>query len=293
MTAKIIDGTAMAREVRAEVAEGVSALKASTGLTPGLAVVLVGDDPASAAYVRNKGRAATEAGITARDVRLPADTSQDELLEKVAELNEDHRVHGMIVQLPLPSHVDEHVVTEAIDPRKDVDGLHPMNVGRLVAGRPRFVPATPAGVQQMLLRSGYDPEGRRVVVCGRSEIVGKPLSILLMQRLEGSNATVTVCHTRTRDLAEVTRQADILVAAVGSPLFVTGDMVRDGAVVIDVGINRVDAPQRRRGYRLVGDVDFDAVSQKAAAITPVPGGVGPMTIAMLLDNTLRAARSSR
>ena len=293
MTAKIIDGTAMAREVRAEVAEGVSALKASTGLTPGLAVVLVGDDPASAAYVRNKGRAATEAGITARDVRLPAETSQHELLEKVAELNEDHRVHGMIVQLPLPSHVDEHVVTEAIDPRKDVDGLHPMNVGRLVAGRPRFVPATPAGVQQMLLRSGYDPEGRRVVVCGRSEIVGKPLSILLMQRLEGSNATVTVCHTRTRDLAEVTRQADILVAAVGSPLFVTGDMVRDGAVVIDVGINRVDAPQRRRGYRLVGDVDFDAVSQKAAAITPVPGGVGPMTIAMLLDNTLRAARSSR
>ena len=293
MTAKIIDGTAMAGEVRAEVAEGVSALKASTGLTPGLAVVLVGDDPASAAYVRNKGRAATEAGIMARDVRLPADTSQDELLEKVAELNEDHRVLGMIVQLPLPSHVDEHVVTEAIDPRKDVDGLHPMNVGRLVAGRPRFVPATPAGVQQMLLRSGYDPEGRRVVVCGRSEIVGKPLSILLMQRLEGSNATVTVCHTRTRDLAEVTRQADILVAAVGSPLFVTGDMVRDGAVVIDVGINRVDAPQRRRGYRLVGDVDFDAVSQKAAAITPVPGGVGPMTIAMLLDNTLKAARSSR
>ena len=293
MTAKIIDGTAMAREVRAEVAEGVSALKASTGLTPGLAVVLVGDDPASAAYVRNKGRAATEAGIMARDVRLPAETSQHELLEKVAELNEDHRVHGMIVQLPLPSHVDEHVVTEAIDPRKDVDGLHPMNVGRLVAGRPRFVPATPAGVQQMLLRSGYDPEGRSVVVCGRSEIVGKPLSILLMQRLEGSNATVTVCHTRTRDLAKVTRQADILVAAVGSPLFVTGDMVRDGAVVIDVGINRVDAPQRRRGYRLVGDVDFDAVSQKAAAITPVPGGVGPMTIAMLLDNTLRAARSSR
>ena len=293
MAAKIIDGTAMAREVRAEVAEGVSALKASTGLTPGLAVVLVGDDPASAAYVRNKGRAATEAGIMARDVRLPAETSQHELLEKVAELNEDRRVHGMIVQLPLPSHVDEHVVTEAIDPRKDVDGLHPMNVGRLVAGRPRFVPATPAGVQQMLLRSGYDPEGRSVVVCGRSEIVGKPLSILLMQRLEGSNATVTVCHTRTRDLAEVTRQADILVAAVGSPLFVTGDMVRDGAVVIDVGINRVDAPQRRRGYRLVGDVDFDAVSQKAAAITPVPGGVGPMTIAMLLDNTLRAARSSR
>ena len=283
----------MAREVRAEVAEGVSALKESTGLTPGLAVVLVGDDPASAAYVRNKGRAATEAGIMARDVRLPAETSQHELLEKVAELNEDHRVHGMIVQLPLPSHVDEHVVTEAIDPRKDVDGLHPMNVGRLVAGRPRFVPATPAGVQQMLLRSGYDPEGRSVVVCGRSEIVGKPLSILLMQRLEGSNATVTVCHTRTRDLAKVTRQADILVAAVGSPLFVTGDMVRDGAVVIDVGINRVDAPQRRRGYRLVGDVDFDAVSQKAAAITPVPGGVGPMTIAMLLDNTLRAARSSR
>ena len=292
LTAKIIDGVAIAREVRAEVAAGVSALKESAGVTPGLAFVLVGDDPASATYVRNKGRAATEAGIAARDVRLSADTSQRELLDTVAALNEDDAVHGMIVQLPLPPHLDEREVTEAIDPRKDVDGLHPMNVGRLVAGRPRFVPATPAGVQQMLLRSGYDPQGRSVVVCGRSEIVGKPLAVLLMQRLEGSNATVTVCHTRTRDLSTVTRQADILVAAVGVPRFVTGDMVREGAVVIDVGINRVDAPERRRGFRLVGDVDFDAVSRKAAAITPVPGGVGPMTIAMLLDNTLKAARNA-
>ena len=292
MTAKIIDGVAIAAEVRAEVAAGVSALKESAGVTPGLAVVLVGDDPASATYVRNKGRAATEAGIAARDVRLPADTSQQELLERVAELNDDDSVHGMIVQLPLPSHLDERTVTEAIDPRKDADGLHPMNVGRLVAGMPRFVPATPAGVQQMLLRSGHDPEGANVVICGRSEIVGKPLAVLLMQRMEGANATVTVCHTRTRDLADITRRADILVAAVGIPHFVTGDMVRDGAVVIDVGINRVDAPERRRGWRLVGDVDFDAVSRRAAAITPVPGGVGPMTIAMLLDNTLKAARSS-
>ena len=290
MTAKIIDGTTMAGDIRSEVADGVASLKAETGLTPGLAVVLVGDDPASAVYVRNKGRAASEAGIMAEDVRLPAETTQDELLSRVDELNDDPRIHGMIVQLPLPSHIDEDTVVEAIDPRKDADGLHPANVGRLVAGRPRFVPATPAGVQQMLLRSGYDPEGQNVVVCGRSEIVGKPLSILLMQRLPGSNATVTVCHTRTKDLADITRQADILVAAIGRPLFVTADMVREGVVVIDVGINRVDAPERKRGYRLVGDVDFDAVSEKAAAITPVPGGVGPMTIAMLLHNTLKAAR---
>jgi methylenetetrahydrofolate dehydrogenase (NADP+)/methenyltetrahydrofolate cyclohydrolase len=291
LTAIIIDGTAIATEIRSEVAVGVAEEKAERGVTPGLAVVLVGDDAASAVYVRNKGRAATEAGILARDVQLSAQTTQGELLDAVDTLNRDAQIHGLIVQLPLPDHIDEDAVVAAIDPRKDVDGLHPENVGRLVAGKPRFVSATPAGIQQLLLRSGYDPEGKRVVVCGRSNIVGKPLSILLMQRLQGSNATVTVCHTRTKNLGEITRQADILVAAIGSPQFITADMVQEGVVVIDVGINRVDAPERKRGYRLVGDVDFDAVSEKAAAITPVPGGVGPMTIAMLLYNTLKAARS--
>ena len=292
LTAMVIDGTAMATEIRSEVAVAVAKEKAERGVTPGLAVVLVGDDPTSAVYVRNKGRAATEAGILARDIQLSAQTTQSELLEAIDTLNRDAQIHGLIVQLPLPDHINEDTVVAAIDPRKDVDGLHPENVGRLVAGKPRFVSATPAGIQQLLLRSGYDPEGKRVVVCGRSNIVGKPLSILLMQRLQGSNATVTVCHTRTRGLGDITRQADILVAAIGSPRFITGSMVQEGVVVIDVGINRVDAPERKRGYRLVGDVDFDAVSEKAAAITPVPGGVGPMTIAMLLHNTLKATRSA-
>ena len=250
----------------------------------------MGDDPASAVYVRSKQQAATEAGMTARDVSMPGSTSQDEIIDKVAELGEDDEIHGLLVQLPLPDHVDVDTVIEALDPNKDVDGLHPANVGLLVQGRERFVPATPAGVQQMLLRTGRDPEGKHVVVCGRSEIVGKPLSILLMQRKPAANATVTVCHTRTKDLAAMTLQADILVAAMGQPRIITADMVAPGAVVIDVGTNRVDAPERRRGYRLVGDVDFDAVSEKASAITPVPGGVGPMTIAMLLRNTLNAAR---
>ena len=205
-------------------------------------------------------------------------------------MNADDRFHGILVQLPLPDHVDENAVIESIDPMKDVDGLHPTNMGRLMAGRPRFVSATPAGIQQMLLRTGNDPSGKNVVVCGRSNIVGKPIANLLMQRLEGSNATVTVCHTRTANLAEVTRGADILIAAMGQPRLITADMVKEGAVVIDVGTNRVDAPDRERGYRLVGDVAYGPVRQKAAAITPVPGGVGPMTIAMLLVNTLKAAR---
>ena len=290
MTAKLIDGKAIAEDVRAEVAAGVAEMKAKHGIIPGLAVVLVGDDPASAVYVRNKDRAAQEAGMLAETVALPAETGQDELLSTVRRISADAQYHGMIVQLPLPSHIDEDAVIEAIDPDKDVDGLHPTNVGRLVAGRPRFVSATPAGIQQLLLRSGYEPEGQHVVVCGRSNIVGKPIANLLMQRLDGSNATVTVCHTRTRDLPAITRQADILIAAIGRPLFITADMVKEGVVVIDVGINRVDAPERRRGYRLVGDVDFDVVSEKAEAITPVPGGVGPMTIAMLLSNTLDAVR---
>ena len=292
MTAKIIDGTGIAKEIRGEVAAGVVEMKQKHGVLPGLTAVLVGDDPASNVYVRNKEKAAMEAGISADVVRLPGETAQEDLLATLARLNGRESVHGILVQLPLPSQIDEDVIIEAIDPDKDVDGLHPANVGRLVAGKPRFVPATPAGIQQMLLRSGYDPEGQHVVVCGRSNIVGKPITNLLMQRLSGSNATVTVCHTRTKNLADMTRQADILIAAIGSPRVITADMVREGVVVIDVGINRVDAPERKRGYRLVGDVDFDPVSEKAAAITPVPGGVGPMTIAMLLHNTLKAARLS-
>ena len=290
MRARVIDGVAMAAEIRAEVTEGVAEMRAKHGVAPGLAVVLVGDNPASAVYVRNKQRAANEAGVLAEVFNISAETSQEELLALFDRLNGDARFHGIIVQLPLPPHIDENVIIEAIRPDKDVDGLHPVNVGRLVAGRPRFVSATPAGVQQMLVRSGYDPEGQHVVICGRSNIVGKPLANLLMQRLAGSNGTVTVCHTRTRDLANLTRQADILIAAMGQPLFIKANMVKDGVVVVDVGINQVDAPERKRGYRLVGDVDFGPVSEKAAAITPVPGGVGPMTVAMLLDNTLKAAR---
>ena len=290
MTAQRIDGAAIAQKIRSEVAEGVAEMRAKHDVVPGLAVVLVGDDPASAVYVRNKERAASEIDMLAEVIRLPSETTQAELLGTLDRINADDRIHGMIVQLPLPAHFVEPTVIEAIAPRKDVDGLHPANVGRLVAGRPRFVPATPAGIQQLLLRSGHDPEGKHVVICGRSNIVGKPIANLLMQRLPGANATVTVCHTRTRDMAEITRQADILVAAIGRPRFVTADMVREGVVVIDVGINRVDAPERRRGYRLVGDVDFGPVSEKASAITPVPGGVGPMTIAMLLSSTLSAAR---
>ena len=292
MTAELINGTKIAEEVRTEVAEGVREMRDRNGIAPGLAVILVGDDPASSVYVRSKEKAALEAGMVSNTVLLPADASEKEVLAQLARLNGDARIHGILVQLPVPDHIDENVVIEAINPAKDVDGLHPFNMGLLMAGRPRFVPATPLGIQQMLVRTGHDPEGKHVVVCGRSNIVGKPVASLLMQRSKGANATVTVCHTRTKDLAAITRQADILIAAIGAPRIITADMVKEGAVVIDVGINRVDAPERKRGYRLVGDVDFDAVSEKAAAITPVPGGVGPMTIAMLLSNTLKAARLS-
>ena len=292
MSATLIDGTSIAAEVRGEVGEVVAEMRTRHGIAPGLAVALIGDDPASAVYVRMKERAAVEAGMVSETVRLPADTPQEEALAVVQRLNEDARYHGILVQLPLPDHIDEDTVIQSIDPNKDVDGLHPFNMGLLMAGRPRFIPATPSGIQQMLLRTGNDPAGKHVVVCGRSNIVGKPIMNLLMQRKDGANATVSICHTRTRDLAEMTRQADILIAAVGSPQMISADMVSEGVVVIDVGVNRVDAPERRRGYRLVGDVDFDAVSEKAAAITPVPGGVGPMTIAMLLQNTLNAARRS-
>ncbi len=290
MAARILNGNEIAADLRAEVAEGVAGLLASGGPQPGLAAVLVGDDPASAVYVRNKGRACAEAGMRSETFHLPADTGQADLVDLVAGLNADNRFHGILVQLPLPDQIDEATIIESIAPAKDVDGLHPISQGRMLQGQPTFVPCTPAGVQQVLLRSGYDPAGKHVVIVGRSNIVGKPLAALLMQRKPGGNATVTVCHTRTRDLPDITRQADILVAAMGVPAAVTADMVREGAVVIDVGINRVDDASRRRGYRLVGDVDYDAVAARAEAITPVPGGIGPMTIALLLSNTLDAAR---
>ncbi len=292
MTAKILDGKALAEEIRGEVATGVAEMQQKHGVTPGLAAVLVGDDPASAIYVRNKRRACDEVGMFSDSILLPADSTNEQVLACVQSLNDDPRFHGILVQLPLPPQIDERLIIESLDPAKDVDGLHPFNVGKLVQGRADFVPGTPAGIQQILIRNGHDPEGANVVVCGRSDIVGKPMALLLMQRAAGANATVTVCHTRTKNLAEITRRADILVAAIGKPNAISADMVKEGAVVIDVGINRVDDASRKRGYRLVGDVDFEAVSEKAAAITPVPGGVGPMTIAMLLVNTLTATRIS-
>ena len=289
MSAKIIDGARIADEVRAETGADVRAFAQEHGFAPHLAVILVGENPASKVYVRNKHRAASEAGMTTADVTMPASTSQDELLAEVRRLGADRTVHGILVQLPLPQHLDQYAAIEAINPLKDVDALHPSNVGLLSQGRQRFAPATPAGIQEMLVRSGHDPAGKHVVVVGRSEIVGKPIAAILMQKQPGADATVTICHSRTTDMPSITRQADILIAAIGKPQYVTADMVKDGAVVIDVGINRIDAPERKRGYRLVGDVEFHSVSEKAAAITPVPGGVGPMTIAMLLRNTLKAA----
>ncbi|MDP6420755.1 MAG: bifunctional 5,10-methylenetetrahydrofolate dehydrogenase/5,10-methenyltetrahydrofolate cyclohydrolase [SAR202 cluster bacterium] len=289
MTAKVINGTEMANSVRAEIADCVAELTDRHGVTPGLAVVLAGDDPASMVYVRHKERAAIEARMISQIVTLKAEATEADVLAEIDRLNCDSGIHGILVQLPLPSHIDARTATEAVLPEKDVDGLHPYNKGLLLAGTPRFVPATPAGIQYMLVNSGFDPDGKHVVVCGRSDIVGKPIANLLMQRMPGANATVTVCHTRTKDLASITRQADILIAAIKQPRFITADMVKDGVVVIDVGINRIPAPERKRGSRLVGDVDYESVSQKAAAITPVPGGVGPMTIAMLLRNVLEAA----
>jgi methylenetetrahydrofolate dehydrogenase (NADP+)/methenyltetrahydrofolate cyclohydrolase len=292
MSARILDGTAIAKAIREEVAAEVAHLSRS-GRKPGLAAVLVGEDPASAVYVKSKGKACEEAGMHSVTIRLPAETSETALLATVDRLNADPHIHGILVQLPLPKHVDSEKVLRRIDPGKDVDGFHPVNVGRLVTGdKNAFRPATPYGVQQMLIRSGIETRGAHAVIVGRSNIVGKPMANLLIQQGPGGDATVTVCHSRTRDLPAVTRQADILVAAIGKPEFVTADMVRPGAVVVDVGINRVDDPARPRGYRLVGDVAYEPVAQIASAITPVPGGVGPMTIAMLLQNTLQAMKQA-
>jgi len=288
MSAEVIDGRAIAAQVRREVREKAERLKAR-GVVPGLAFVLVGDNPSSLSYVRAKGEAAEEVGIYSETFRLPASISQGELLEHIAALNRDPRFHAILVQLPLPSHLSEEKTIAAIDPEKDVDGVTPVNMGRLLRGEPCPQPCTPRGVVELLLRSGHRPEGKHVVIVGRSNIVGKPLAAILMQKREGANATVTICHTGTRHLAHFTRQADILVAAMGSPQAITADMVRPGAVVVDVGNNWVPDPTRKSGRRLVGDVDFEAVKEVAGAITPVPGGVGPMTVAMVLLNTVELA----
>lgn len=289
-SAKLIDGNAIGQAMRTELAGEIAALKAQ-GVTPGLAAVLVGENPASATYVRMKGKACDEAGLYHETIDRPADITEADLLALVDRLNADPRIHGILVQLPLPKHINTGRVLLRIDPRKDVDGFHPTNVGKVSTGDPSgFRPATPYGVQQLLLRSGVETTGAHAVIVGRSNIVGRPMAALLLQDGPGGNATVTVCHSRTRNIGAVTRQADILVVAMGKPQFVTGEMVRPGAVVVDVGVNRVDDPAAKRGYRLVGDVKFDEVAQVASAITPVPGGVGPMTITMLLVNTVQAAR---
>lgn len=281
MTAKIIDGKAIAAEVRAEVKDEAETLSGK-GVTPGLATVLVGEDPASHVYVRAKRKACAEVGIKAWDHDLDASISEEDLLALIDKLNADDSVHGILVQLPLPEHIDEQKVLDAVSPAKDADGFHPCNLGRLLAGAPLVAPATPAGIQQLLLRSNVETAGAEVVIVGRSNIVGKPLSALLMQKGPGANATVTICHTQTRDLSEHTLAADILVAAIGRAHAISGPMVREGATVIDVGVNRTDDG-------LVGDVDFEAATERASAITPVPGGVGPMTIAMLLKNVVALA----
>lgn len=292
MPAELIDGTAVARAVRVDVAQAAATLVAA-GVRPGLAVVLVGEDPASAVYVRAKGKASEEAGMHSVTIRLPADTSEAELLRHVDQLNADPAIHGILVQMPLPKHISAEVVIRRVRPEKDVDGFHPVNVGKLLNGdRDGFAPCTPAGVQELLARSGVETKGAECVIVGRSTIVGKPMASLMIQDRPGANATVTVCHSRTVDLATHTRRADILIVAAGRPKFVTGPMIKPGAVVVDVGINRVEDARAKSGYVIAGDVDFASAREVARLITPVPGGVGPMTIAMLLKNTVRAAQRS-
>ena len=288
MSCKIISGPEVAGQIYDELRVRIDRMK-SSGLTPGLAVILVGNDPASQVYVRNKGRKCEELGMHSETIVLPEETTEEELLARIDALNKDPAIHGFLVQLPLPGHIDEDKVIQAIDPAKDVDGFHPVNVGNMLIGKPGFLPATPAGVQQ--IRSGIETAGKHVVVVGRSNIVGKPMAALMVQR--GADSTVTVVHSRTKDLASITRQADILIVAIGKPRFITEDMVKEGAVVIDVGTNRIEDPTHPKGSRLVGDVDYDNVSKKVSAITPVPGGVGPMTICMLMSNTVKAAENAQ
>jgi methylenetetrahydrofolate dehydrogenase (NADP+)/methenyltetrahydrofolate cyclohydrolase len=291
MTAQIIDGKQVAADMRVELKEQVAELK-EKGIVPGLGVILVGEDPASKSYVTAKERACENIGIYSDNNRLPAETSQEELMALVEKMNKDPKINGILVQLPLPKGLNEAEVLLAIDPAKDVDGFHPVNVGKMVVGEKAFLPCTPHGVIQLLKRSGVTIEGAEVVIVGRSNIVGKPLANMLIQKKPNANATVTVCHTRTKDLTYHTKRADIVIAAAGRPNTVTADMVKEGVVVIDVGVNRVEDATKKRGYRLVGDVDFEAVKEKASFITPVPGGVGPMTITMLLYNTVESAKKA-
>ena len=295
MTAKIISGKDVAAEVRAELKVQTDALIAEHSVQPGLVTILVGDNPASMSYVTAKQKAAKELGFHSVQDSQPADIAEEDLLKLVDQYNNDPKIHGILVQLPLPKHINETKVLYAMDPEKDVDGFHPVNVGKLMIGEAKFLPCTPAGIQELLVRSGVEIEGAEVVVVGRSNIVGKPIANILLQKAEGANATVTVCHTRTKDMASHTKRADILIVAAGFPNAVTADMVKDGAVVIDVGVNRVgEKPSKKTPGKMVailkGDVDFDAIKEKASAITPVPGGVGPMTITMLMSNTLKSAK---
>lgn len=289
MSASIIDGKKIAAKIRAELAEEIKRLQSEKGVTPGLAVILVGEDPASQSYVKAKEKACEEIGVYSDDNRLPAETTQEELLKLIAEKNADPAIHGILVQLPLPKHIDTDAVIAAIDPAKDVDGFSPVSVGKLMLGQPTYISCTPHGVVQLLMRSGVEIAGKEAVVVGRSNIVGKPLANLLLQKAPYGNATVTLAHTRTANLAEVTRRADILIAAAGRPNTITADMVKPGAVVIDVGVNRIADANSPRGHRLVGDCDYAGVAEVASMITPVPGGVGPMTITMLLYNTVQSA----
>lgn len=287
MPAEIIDGKRISSEIKENLREKLENLK-KKGLVPGLAAILVGDNPASQVYVNMKAKACEEVGIYSEVHRYPKELPESELLKKIEELNHKESIHGILVQFPTPQQISEEKVILAIDPKKDVDGFHPFNVGMMLAGKPTFLPCTPLGIQELLLRSGNDPSGKHVVILGRGSLVGRPLAPMLFQKAKGANATVTICHTATKDLANLTKQADILIAAMGKAKFVTADMVKPGVVVIDVGTNRIEDPSTKSGYKLVGDVDFDSVKEKAKAITPVPGGVGPMTIAMLLSNTVKA-----
>ena len=292
MAAEIIDGKLIASEIREELAKEVETLKAK-GITPGLGVILVGLDPASMSYVTAKERACDALGLYSENIKLPAETTEEELLALVKEMNNNPKIDGILVQLPLPKHIDTDKVIMAIHPSKDVDGFHPESIGKMLMGKDTFLPCTPHGIIKLLLHSNVKVEGANVVVVGRSNIVGKPVANLLLNKSEGGNATVTVCHSRTRNMAEITKRADILIAAIGKAEFITSDMIKDGAVVIDVGVNRVEDSTKKRGYRLVGDVEFKTAVQKASKITPVPGGVGPMTITMLMYNTVQSAKNRK
>lgn len=289
MQGKLIDGKAIAKTVKVGLKEDIAALKAQN-VTPGLAAVLVGDDPASHIYVKNKSRACKKLGIYSEVIKRPAETTEEELYTLIGELNERSDIHGILIQSPLPDHLDELGAVLNVDPLKDVDGFHPINVGHMLLGSPIFLPCTPYGIIRLLNDSGVDPKGKKVVILGRGNIVGKPLAAMLMQKWKGCNATVTVCHTGTADIPAETRQADIIVVAMGRDRFLTADMIKEGVVIIDVGVNRVEDPTAEKGYRIYGDVDFDGCVNKASLITPVPGGVGPMTIAMLMYNTVMAAK---